>query len=54
MKKDKDASATKDTSKVKKDKATSDGGKDKNEGGLPASQLKPGSGKSGRSGGKGA
>lgn len=40
---------------VKKDKATSGGGKDKNDGGLPARELKAGGAdKSGRSGGKGA
>ena len=54
MKQDKTASKTKDDTKAKKDKATSDGGKDKNPGGMPASQLKADSGKTGRSGGKGA
>ena len=54
MKKDKETTQAQDKTKVKKDKATSDGGKDKNLGGLTASELRPESGKSGRSGGKGA
>jgi hypothetical protein len=56
MKKDKNTEPEKDSTKVKKDKATSGGGKDQNDGGLPASQLKNpnNADKSGRSGGKGA
>jgi hypothetical protein len=54
MKKDKETTQAQDKTKAKKDKATSDGGKDKNLGGLTASELKADSGKTGRSGGKGA
>jgi len=51
----KENSSGKEPVKAKKDKATSGGGKDKNGGGLPASNLKVGGGgKDGRSGGKGA
>jgi hypothetical protein len=54
MKKDKQTTQETD---VKKTKATSGGGKDKNDGGLPASELKAGNSNDkggGRSGGIGA